>query len=376
MEINTQNATKIDSYIRDFPDSRLDYPERVRIQDKLVSLDVFRLPIKSLFYNVENGRFAAEYLELKKTIGRELHSEETKDAQEIEKMLREQSRSRTEWLKNDLRDNGQEEPGIITHDGYVINGNRRMSVLSILEKEDPKFGYINVGRLPANVSESDIYKIELGKQLARDQKLDYGPINELLKIKQGVRANLTKEQIAKTIGFSVEEIDEKLERLELIEEYLEFIGEPGNYKAAERVHEHFIDLQNYIFAKRVMKKNSYSPLELLNIKQVAYSVIQQGVPHLQIRQITKAMNKPKIKPIFMDAGKYSKTDKKKTKEIFDVCLTRIKAEDDRDRPFQVLNAILGNLEALDVTNPELKKEEHRLLIKKIVDRMADLQKLI
>jgi len=99
MEINTQNATKIDSYIRDFPKSRLDYPERVRIQDQLVSLDVFRLPIKSLFYNVENGRFAAEYLELKKKIGRELHSEEHKDAQEIEKMLREQSPSRTEWLK-------------------------------------------------------------------------------------------------------------------------------------------------------------------------------------------------------------------------------------------------------------------------------------
>lgn len=376
LKINSQNANKINSYIRDFPDCKLKDYEKVRIQDKLTRLDVFRLPLDSLFYNVENGRFAAEYLQLKKKIGRELKSEDPNDVKEIEKMLREQSISRSEWLKNDLKDNGQEEPGIITHDGYVVNGNRRMSVLSLLAKEDPKYGYINVGRLPDNVSESDIYKIELGKQLARDQKLDYGPINELLKIKQGITAGLSPEQISKTIGFSVDEIKEKLDRLILIEEYLQFIEEPKNYKAAEGVHEHFIDLQNQIFNKKTLKQKSYSPLDLLTMKKVAYSVIQQGVPHMQIRKIPKAIEHPKIKPIFIEAGKFVKTDPKKTKDHFDACLTRIKAEEDRDRPFQVLNAILGNLEALDIDNPELKKAEYKLLIKKIVDRMQDLSKLV
>lgn len=377
MEINTENAKRIDSYIFDYPTCKAEFAEKVTIQDKITRIPVYRLPLNMLFYNIQNGRFAAEYIELKKKTGRELDSQNPNDAKEIEKMLRNQSESKTKWLKEDIRNNGQRDSGIITHDGFVINGNRRMSVLNLLAKEDPKYGYIEVARLPPHVSEADVYKIEIGIQLAREEQLDYGPINELLKIKQGVTAGLTEEQIAKTLsGFTVEEIKERLERLKLIEEYLEFIGKPGQYLAADGLNEHFIDFQKSVLSKNKGKKTPlFGPLDLLNMKQVAFSVINQGSTHMEVRKIPNAVLNQKIKPIFLTAAQNVAKDPQKTKEIFETCLDRIKAEENRNRPFQILNNILGNLDALDYTNPELKKPEHTQLIKKIITYLQELQKL-
>lgn len=376
MQINTQNAKKIDAYINDFPNSDLGYFERVRIQDRMTELHVYRLPLHLLYYNIQNGRFATDYLALKKQLNRELNPENPDDVKKIENMLVNQSPAKTQWLKNNIKEKGQDDPGIITNDGYVINGNRRMSVLTLLAKEDPTFGYMNVGRLPPNVTESDVYKIELGKQMAREQKLDYGPINELLKIKHGLDSGLTKEGIATTIGFSVEEIEEKIDRLSLIQEYLEFIGDPNNFKIIEDNNEHFVELQNYIFSKRKQKKQDFSPLELLNIKQVAFATIKGGIQHRELRKIPKFVNNAKIKPLFMEAKKYAQKDIEKTLEIFDVCSTKLKAEEDRDKPAKLLESILVNLEVLDLSNPELKKDEYRTLIKKISSFLEDFKKLI
>jgi hypothetical protein len=243
MKINSQNAKKIDSYIKDYKkQADLNDTEKVRIQGKVEKIDIFRLPLDHLFYNVENGRFAKEYLNIKKVLKRELNSENPDDAKEIEKMLRDQNTSKTIWLKDDIQTMGQQEAGIITHDGFVINGNRRMSVLNLLAKENSDYGFMNVARLPDHVEESDIYKIELGKQMAREQKLDYGPINELLKIEHGIKSKLTPEQIAITIGYTKEEIEDKMERLDLIREYLDFIGEPDNFEAVDDINDNFIDL--------------------------------------------------------------------------------------------------------------------------------------
>ncbi|WP_162858670.1 hypothetical protein [Candidatus Nitrosotenuis aquarius] len=377
MEINTENAKRIDSYISDYPTCKTDFTEKVTIQDKITRIPVYRLPLNMLFYNVQNGRFAAEYIELKKKLGRELDSQNPNDAKEIEKMLRDQNDSKTKWLKEDIRNNGQRDSGIITHDGFVINGNRRMSVLNLLAKEDPKYGYMEVARLPPHVSESDVYKIEIGIQLAREEQLDYGPINELLKIKQGVTSGLTEEQIAKTLsGFTVDDIKERLERLTLIEEYLDFIKKPGQYLAADGLNEHFIDFQKSILSKNKNKKSPiFGPLDLLNMKQVAFSVINQGATHMEIRKIPNVVLNQKIKPIFITAAQNVSADPKRTKEIFETCLERVKAEENRDRPYQILNTILGNLEALDYTNPELKKAEYDQLIKKILGYLQELQKL-
>ncbi len=376
MKINSQNALKIDLYIKDYESTaKLPDTERVRIQDKQTLLPVFRIPLDHLYYNVENGRFAKEYLNKKRELNRDLHPEIPADAAEIENMLRNQNPGKTDWLEQNLYDDGQNEPGIITHDGYVINGNRRMSVLSKLAKKDAAFGYMNVGRLPPNVSESDIYKIELGKQMARDQKLDYGPINELLKIEHGINSKLTPEQIAKTIGFTKEDIEEKMERLDLIREYLDFIGEPDNFEEAEQTNEHMINLRKNLFSEEAMKKNQFSPLELLQTKEIAFATIRAGIAHLPLRKIPKMMKNPHVKTVFLSAKDVATTDPKKTKEIFGICETRLKAEEEKEKPGNLLNAILANFEAMDFEHPELKTDDFKTMIDKILYYEDKLKKI-
>ncbi|MDE2588765.1 MAG: hypothetical protein KGL95_03770, partial [Patescibacteria group bacterium] len=308
MKINSINAKKIDTYIQDHQECILKYPERVKIQDQIVTLDVYRLPLNLLFYNVENGRFATDYLALKKRLGRELNSEDPKDAQEIEKMLRGLNPSRTESLKNNLEENEQVLPGLITHDGFVVNGNRRMSVYSLLKQKNPKFGYMNVGRLPPSVDEADVYKIELGYQLAKDEKLDYGPINELLKIRQGIKAGLTPEQVAKTINYNVSEIEDGLERLALIQEYLDFIEDQENFKSVEDFNEHFKELQKYLSDEVQKNKYKWGPLDLMNIKLISFASIKNNIQHKDLRKFPDMVTNPNIKPILMTAKEYVKKD--------------------------------------------------------------------
>lgn len=377
MKINSQNAKKIDSYIRDYKiQADLNDTEKVRIQGKVIKIPIYRLPLDYLYYNVENGRFAKEYLNVKKKLKRELNSENPDDAKEIEKMLREQSTSKTMWLKDNIQTMGQQEAGIITHDGFVINGNRRMSVLHLLAKGNPDYGFMNVARLPDNVEESDIYKIELGKQMAREQKLDYGPINELLKIEHGIKSKLTPEQIAVTIGYTKEEIEDRMERLDLIRDYLDFIGEPDNFEAVDDINDHFIDLHEKLFSKKQLAKKRFSPLELTDIKDIAFATMKARVPSKALRKIPTMVDNPKIKSSFFEATKFATpSTSKQALEIFESCETRLKAETDKGKPAKLLNSILANFDSVDFHHPELKQEENKNLIKKIVNYMENLKKL-
>ena len=188
MKINTDNETKITAYIRD-ERCKQNNTESVYINGKREELSIYRLPLNYVFFNIKNGRFAAEYKQLVEEKGRELNMSDEADAKKIQDLLLNQEPKQTAVLENDLKRHGQKNPGIITHDGYVINGNRRMAVLTYLSDQgNSEFGYINVARLPKNISEKDVWKIEAGIQLSRQEKLDYGPINTLLKLKEGIDA--------------------------------------------------------------------------------------------------------------------------------------------------------------------------------------------
>ena len=60
---------------------------------------------------------------------RELNPDSVEDSAEIRKILLSLDHTDTELLKEDLKETGQMYPGVITNDGCVINGNRRMAVI-------------------------------------------------------------------------------------------------------------------------------------------------------------------------------------------------------------------------------------------------------
>ena len=185
-----------------------------------------------MYYNINNGRFAAEYREIIRKEGGALVPEEPEDAKKIQKMLLELDLEQTKLDKNDFLEVEQRQAGIITVDGYVIDGNRRLSLIRSLfeETQEERWKYMNVARLTEHLEKEDLWRLEGGIQLGKEQQQKYGPINTMLKIKEGKDAGLSEKQISDALyGVKEKEIGQRLDRLKLIENYLLFINNKERY---------------------------------------------------------------------------------------------------------------------------------------------------
>ena len=82
-------------------------------------------------------------------------------------------------LKDDLGKHGQNQPGIITRSGVLINGNTRQAALKELGVKN-----IRVGVLPPDAGHDDIQSVELSLQLRKDHRRDYSFMNFLLAVEE------------------------------------------------------------------------------------------------------------------------------------------------------------------------------------------------
>ena len=379
---NSENALKINEYIKNNPNCTV--PKRITIvlQGKKTDLDTYRLPLDLTYYNIKNGRFAAEYVDLIKKEGRELNPNNAKDSKKLQQLLMEIDPKQSVILQQDLQLYGQKDPGIITYDGYVINGNRRRAALEeLVSKGQSDFKFIEVARLPPNVSPPDLWKLEAGIQLSKNVQLDYGPINELLKFKEGIDAGLTPIEIANSLygGFKEKDILEKLEQLKLIAEYLQYIDQPGVFNRAKGVHEHFNDLRNVLNSFR---KQGASPDEIVAAKRIGFQLIFDGVTQREVRKIKDVISNDKVKKEFWKAMEYSKpgdytkkvdlklnADKNDmftpARTVFNNCLDTAKALSESHQPEKLLRRALTNLENIELDPKTLENPEVKSLLSQI-----------
>ena len=286
-EPNIDNKKRIDEYIANNNCEEKDAIP-VILKGEKERLPVYRLPIELLYYNIRNGRFAAEYRNEVKKQGGDLVPETKEDAKKIRNLLWNLDINESKRTYDDIKQRGQWQPGIITEDGYVVDGNRRMTILSKLfnDTSNDEFKFIKVGKLPSNIDKNDLWKLEAGIQLGKDEILRYGPMNELLKLEEGVKAGISISEIAKTLyGVDDEtEITEKLDRLELIKKYLIHIGQPGDFKLADGKVEHFAELQKIISTE---EKVNIDPSTKIAIRNAVFCLIKQGTGHRELRKIER-----------------------------------------------------------------------------------------
>jgi hypothetical protein len=101
-----------------------------------------------------------------------------------------------EDLKVNLKEEGQLEPGVVTHVGILVNANCRTVALRDLGKK-----FIELALLPTDANEQDIDIIESQLQVARDYRREYSYTNQLLLVLD------MKEKY----GYSTEEIARRLQ---------------------------------------------------------------------------------------------------------------------------------------------------------------------
>ncbi|RZU24672.1 hypothetical protein [Streptomyces sp. BK239] len=101
-------------------------------------------------------------------------------------------------LKDSLKQFGQNDPGLVTHHGIVVNGNTRACALRELSVQS-----MRVGVLPESFTWADINAVELSLQLRKDHRRDYTFLNHLLAMEEQAALGRTPEQIAKAFRIQV-----------------------------------------------------------------------------------------------------------------------------------------------------------------------------
>ena len=92
------------------------------------------VPIGLLRYRKDNGRIASDVMNYEKLYG-PLDERDEAHQEVLRKFLEDKHPEMTDILIKSIEHSGQNEPAIITCDGFLINGNRRKMALERLRKQ-------------------------------------------------------------------------------------------------------------------------------------------------------------------------------------------------------------------------------------------------
>ena len=212
-------------------------------QDSLQVMGVYKIPLKYLVYNKYNGRILSRTKSLESQ-GGDLNPENEHDKKVIEKLLWDSKPDRNKKTKDDIEQHGQKEIGIITKDGIIIDGNRRAMLLNQIDK----FNYFKAVILPVTLEENpiEIEKLETTYQMGEDEKLGYNPVEKYLKAKTLKQKGVSEKQISDWMGESESTVEEYLNVMETMDDYLDYLGYNGIYTQLDNREDQFINLTKWL----------------------------------------------------------------------------------------------------------------------------------
>ncbi|MGW2229722.1 transcriptional regulator [Streptomyces formicae] len=119
-------------------------------------------------------------------------------------------------LQESLRVYRQNEPGLITRDGVLVNGNTRRAALKELA-----IANIRVGVLPESCTWDDINAVELSLQLRPDQRRDYSYVNRLLAMEEQHLMGRTLADVAREFRMRASTCEQDLWILSCLRDLIE-----------------------------------------------------------------------------------------------------------------------------------------------------------
>lgn len=214
-------------------------------------LEVYRIPLKYLYYNDENGRISTQ---IKREIGVLTPNSDESSAEyndKIANFIEEDNPSALKKTKKSINEKGQQVYGYVLQDGRIIDGNRRFTALRQLQFETGATNYFEAVVLPftydAKSDRAQIKRLELAIQMGIEEKLQYDPVDlavdayktiiydELMSIKDySLEANL-----------NVKDLENRIATVDLIHDFLLFINSsPDNYHIVKdlKIYTHLYEL--------------------------------------------------------------------------------------------------------------------------------------
>lgn len=374
----TERAYEIDEYIRGAGEIIKHSRESLFLMGEAQVLDVYRIPIKYLSFNISNGRFKAEKKELEKQLGFELDPMDKDHDDHFIKLLL-PKREKSELFIN-LEKYGQIEPAIITADGFLINANRRLACMKLGNKINPgKYEYLNAHRLDASIPPKEIYKLEVQIQMKNDLTEKYNPINEVLKIKEGLEL-MSPEELMETYEWNKKDLKSYQKRLQLIDGFLEYIDQSGNYTQVFDFNEHFVEIEKELNAMKRMGLSAIKRDEALDLCYAALKVNVENKGNKKRIQRDRIRN---IREAFIDENIYKMIPKNlaqiPTNKVYhniigitEVVRTKIA----NDKPIEHLKQALNHLNQISIDNYTVLSTEFEELFIQIKETVAEIEKTV
>ena len=197
---------------------------------------VYAIPLEYLYYNDQNGRINTAYKKYSSTNG--LLSPEPGDSEYnmiFEKFIYESNVQAMKETKQSILDKLQQEPGVVLPDGRVIDGNRRLTALRMIARENNEDRSFNAIILPLYVKskydEKIIKELELDLQLGREERVNYDPIDRIFDVYNTIEVEklMTIDEYKKASGAkNARSINRDIRLAELIKKFIEIVSPGGN----------------------------------------------------------------------------------------------------------------------------------------------------
>lgn len=197
-------------------------------------LDVYRIPLHYLYYNNENGRVASAITRAQINLIPARDGENPDYNMAMESMIVEDDEPKLRATKKDIKKNSQQVPGYVLSDGRVIDGNRRFTALRQIARETGETYYFEAVILPfsyeSKTERAEIKRLELAIQMGVEEKKAYDPVDLAVDTYQTIVADklLTAADYAKESRSTKKDIENRIETVRLMQDYLSFINAAPN----------------------------------------------------------------------------------------------------------------------------------------------------
>ncbi|MEV7718837.1 ParB/RepB/Spo0J family partition protein [Streptomyces sp. NPDC088184] len=193
-------------------------------------LSVISMPVDLLYFNPDTHRIRAQLtLDPQKSLVLEEQPWSEPAQEYLAHLLSRNPSNPTQVdpdftaLQDELDDFGQKEPGIISPDGILVDGNTRCAALRKLGIKN-----IRVGVLPTDTSRRDINSVELALQLRRDKRREYSYINRLIAIEEELANGRRAEDVARDFNIKAATLNQDRWVYQLVKDAIDRSKDPVN----------------------------------------------------------------------------------------------------------------------------------------------------
>lgn len=255
--------------------------ETVIIRNQPTLCPVINLNLDNVYLNHRNHRLAAQLIDYQgdKSV---LQDPKSEKAQRLIKNLLSQTEEFGN-LKEEIKAYKQRDPGLITREGLLVNGNTRYAALLELKEEGINSG-IDVAVLPENIEEQDIVELEMNLQMMSLTHQKYTFTNQLIFMNQYYEKTKNIESLAKHMGWRRQgkaKVEKYLEVYKYIQDIRALSTIPIAYTTFDGKETHLFDLYSTINSK----------------EYAADPVAQERVKNLRILAIFLNLNKDQVREI-------------------------------------------------------------------------------